>query len=133
MLAKESAVTLPAVVMLDVALRLPAGQKALHKLAESWRRFAVLASTGIAYLALRFYVLGGLGIPESGQYLNGTLTLVERWMTSGRVFLQYFRLLLAPTQIASDYDFNSVPVAGISDLDAWCGLAAVAAAIVLAW
>jgi len=99
----------------------------------SWRRFAVLAVTGIAYLSLRFYVLGGLGIPQSGQYLNGSLTLLQRWMTSGRVFLEYFRLLIAPAQIASDYDFNSVPLAGIGDWDAWLGLLLVASLFILAF
>jgi protein O-mannosyl-transferase len=127
-LAKESAVTFPAIVMLEMALT----QGGVRKVLESWRRFAVLAVTGVAYLGLRFYVLGGLGIPATGQYLNGTLTLAERWMTSGRVFLEYFRLLLAPTQMASDYDFNSVPVAGLRDWDAWLGLIVVAGLMVLA-
>src|SRR5215813_5093055 len=127
-LAKESAITLPAILMLEMAVT----EGGIRKVRESWRRFAVLAMTGIAYLTLRVYVLGGLGIPPSGQYLNGTLTLTERWLTSGRVFLQYFRLILAPVQIASDYDFNSIPIAGIRDWDAWLGLAVVGAAIILA-
>jgi len=126
-LAKESAITLPAILMLEMAVT----EGGIRKVRESWRRFAVLAMTGIAYLTLRVYVLGGLGIPPNGQYLNGTLTLFERWLTSGRVFLQYFKLILAPVQIASDYDFNSIPVAGIGDWDAWLGLALVAGAIVL--
>jgi len=104
----------------------------IRKVRESWHRFAVLGMTGMAYLTLRFYVLGGLGIPTNGQYLNGTLTLFERWLTSGRVFLQYFKLILAPVQTASDYDFNSVPVAGIGDWDAWLGLAIVGGGIILA-
>jgi len=127
-LAKESAVTFPAIAMLEMALT----EGSIRKVMLSWRRFAVLAVTGVAYLGLRGYVLGGLGIPASGQYLNGTLTLTERWITSGRVFLQYLRLLFAPVQIASDYDFNSVPVAGVGDLDAWIGLALIAGLIVLA-
>ena len=127
-LAKESAITLPAILMLEMALT----EGGIRKVRESWRRFAVLAMTGTAYLTLRFCVLGGLGIPTSGQYLNGALTLTERWLTSGRVFLQYFRLILAPVQIASDYDFNSIPVGGIWDWDAWLGLAIVGAAIILA-
>jgi tetratricopeptide (TPR) repeat protein len=127
-LAKESAITFPAIVMLELAL----GEGGIRRVVESWRRFAVLAATGIAYLGLRFYVLGGLGIPPSGQYLNGTLTLLQRWMTSGRVFIQYFRLLFAPAQITGDYDFNSVPVAGLTDWDAWLGLLLVAAAMAIA-
>jgi protein O-mannosyl-transferase len=125
-LAKESAITFPAIAMLDVALN----QGGVRKIIDSWRRFAVLAGAAIAYLALRFYVLGGLGIPPAGQYLNGTLSPVERWMTSGRVFIEYFRLLVAPAQIASDYDFNSIPLAGFADWDAWLGLALVLCCIV---
>jgi protein O-mannosyl-transferase len=127
-LAKENAIMFPAIMMLEVAL----SEGGIRRVVESWRRFTALALSGIVYLGLRFYVLGGLGIPKSGQYLNGSLTLLERWMTSGRVFLEYFRLLLAPINIASDYDFKSVPVAGIWSWDAWLGLALVVAAIVFA-
>jgi protein O-mannosyl-transferase len=127
-LAKESAITLPAVLLVEMALT----EGGIRKVRESWHRFAVLGMTGMAYLTLRFYVLGGLGIPTNGQYLNGTMTLFERWLTSGRVFLQYFKLILAPVQTASDYDFNSVPVAGIGDWDAWLGLAIVGGGIILA-
>ncbi len=124
-LAKESAITLPAILVLDHLL----SQGSIRKLLDSWRRFAVLGLTGVGYLALRFYVLGGLGVPPHGQYLNGTLSLVQRWMTSGRVFLQYFRLLLAPVQVTGDYDFDSVPLAGLGSWDAWMGLALVAACL----
>jgi hypothetical protein len=128
LLAKESAITFPAVVLLEVAFT----QGGVRKVIDSWRRFAVLAGTGIAYLGLRFYVLGGLGIPASGQYMGGSLTLAQRWLTSGRVFLEYFRLLLAPIRLASDYDFNSIPIARLGDWDAWLGLLIVAAAFGLA-
>jgi hypothetical protein len=127
-LAKESAITFPAIAMLEIAI----SEGGVRKVIESWRRFALLAATGIAYLALRAHVLGGLGIPPSGQYLNGTLTLMQRWMTSGRVFLQYFKLLLFPVQVTGDYDFNSIPLAGIRDWDAWLGLILVAGLIATA-
>ncbi len=129
LLAKESAITFPAVVMIETVLR----EGGIRKLADSWRRFAVLTATGIGYLGLRFYVLGGLGIPKSGQYLNGTVTLFQRWLTSGRVFIQYLRLLLAPVQVTGDYDFNSVPLAGAADWDAWLGLALVVCCFIVAF
>jgi hypothetical protein len=127
-LAKESAITFPGVVMLEMVL----SEGGIRKVKESWRRFAVLASTGVAYLGLRFYVLRGLGIPPTGQYLNGTMTLLQRWMTSGRVFIQYFRLLFAPTQLSGDYDFNSIPVASLHSWDAWVGVGLVVACFVTA-
>ena len=122
-LSKESAITFPAIAMLDVAL----SGGGIKKVLESWRRFAVLAACGIAYLALRFHVLGGLGVPPIGQYLDGTMTLTQRWITSGRVFIQYLRLLIAPVRVTGDYDFNSIPVATFRDWDAWLGLILVTA------
>jgi tetratricopeptide (TPR) repeat protein len=53
-------------------------------------------------------------------------------MTSGRVFIQYFRLLFAPIRVTGDYDFDSVPLAGLADWDAWLGLALVFASICIA-
>ena len=127
-LAKESAITFPAIVALDTIL----SSNAIEKLKQSWRRFALLAVTGIGYLGLRWYVLGGLGIPRNGQYLNGSLTLFQRWITSGRVFIQYFRLLFAPIHVTGDYDFDSVKLALLADWDAWLGLIVVLALIVTA-
>jgi len=127
-LSKESAITFPAIVMLDLAL----SENGFRKLIDSWRRLAILAGTGVAYLGLRFYVLGGLGIPASGQYLNGTVPLLQRWITSGRVFIQYLRLLFAPARIPSDYDFDSIPLAGARDWDAWLGLALMALCLIAA-
>ncbi len=126
-LAKESAITFPAIVVLETALT----SGGIQKIRESWRRFASLATVGIAYLGLRWYVLGGLGIPRNGQYLNGSLTMFQRWMTSGRVFIQYFRLLVAPIHVTGDYDFDSVPLAGLSAWDAWLGLTLVLFCIVI--
>jgi hypothetical protein len=127
-LAKESAITFPAIAVLETAL----SEGGIRRVFQSWRRFAILGAAAIAYLALRFHVLGGLGIAPHGQYLNGTLTLMQRWMTSGRVFIEYFILLLAPFNLTGDYDFNSVPLAGPRDWDAWFGLGIVAACLLIA-
>jgi hypothetical protein len=110
-LAKESAITFPAVAALDMAL----GSAGIRKTVQSWKRFSALAACGVTYLALRFYVLGGLGIPASGQYLQGAWTAGQRLLTSGRVFLEYLRLLIAPVRVTGDYDFNSIPLATIRD------------------
>jgi protein O-mannosyl-transferase len=128
LLSKESAITFPAIAVLDVAL----SDGGIRKVLESWRRFALLAACGLAYLALRFHVLGGLGVPPSGQYLDGAMTLTQRWITSGRVFIQYLRLLIAPVRVSGDYDFNSIPVATVRDWDAWFGLILVGALLATA-
>ena len=127
-LAKESAITFPAIAALDMALS-PEG---IRKIVQSWKRFAALAACGVAYLALRLYVLGGLGVPASGQYLQGAWTPGQRLLTSGRVFLEYLRLLIAPVHVTGDYDFNSIPLATIRDWDAWLGLALIFASIAVA-
>src|SRR5262249_54234861 len=98
----------------------------------SWRRFVVLGVVALGYLALRFWVLGSLGVPLINQYLSGNMSIGQRWMTSGRVFLQYFKLLVAPINVIGVYEYNSIPVAGIHDWDAWLGLLLVAATIVFA-
>ena len=54
-------------------------------------------------------------------------------MTSGRVFIQYLWLLFAPVNLAGDYDFNSIPIAGLRDWDAWIGLLLIAATIAVAY
>ena len=99
---------------------------------QSWKRFAALAACGMTYLALRFYVLGGLGVPASGQYLHGAWTSGQRLLTSGRVFLEYLRLLFAPVHVTGDYDFNSIPLATIRGWDAWLGLGLILGALAFA-
>jgi tetratricopeptide (TPR) repeat protein len=85
----------------------------------------------VGYLILRFAVLGELGVPAANQYMSGT-PMPDRWMTSGRVFLRYLRLLVAPVDVAGSYEFNSIPMAGVRSWDAWLGLIFVAAIIALA-
>jgi len=125
LLAKESAITLPAIIAIEMFV----GDDGVRRVRDSWKRLLVLGGAALGYLGLRFYVLGGLGIPKIGQYLHGSLTWWDRWLTSGRVFLRYFGLLLWPVNVTGDYDFNSVPVATFRDWDAWLGLALVAACV----
>jgi tetratricopeptide (TPR) repeat protein len=115
---------LPAILILE--LWLSGGvQKALTRM----RSLAVLSAVAGGYLVLRLSVLGGFGIPVSAQYMGGRLTVIERWMTSGRVFIQYLRLMFAPLNLAGDYDFNAIPVATLSSWDAWLGLVLIAAIV----
>jgi tetratricopeptide (TPR) repeat protein len=126
LLSKENAITFPAVMALDV-LCLGGG---LRDLLRQWRRFLVLAGTALAYLGLRLWVIGGLVIPKAIQYAHGSLSSLQRIMTTGRVFLQYFKLVLAPVNVVGVYEFYSIPTAGLRDWVAWTGLILVAAIIV---
>jgi tetratricopeptide (TPR) repeat protein len=128
LLSKENAIVFPAVMVLDVLL-LNGGPK---RLLNMWPRFVALGTVGLAYLVLRFFVLGSFGVPPAFQYMHGGLTLRQRWMTSGRSFLEYFRLILAPVNVSANYDVNSIHVAGLQDWDAWAGLISVFGCILFA-
>jgi tetratricopeptide (TPR) repeat protein len=125
LLSKENAITFPAVAALEIVLL----QGGFRKLLLSWRRFAALGLAGAAYLGLRFWVLGGLVIPVASRYLQGSLPAMQRWMTTGRVFLQYFKLVLAPVNVVGVYEFYSIPTASIGDRVAWAGLLLTSAVI----
>ena len=125
LLSKENAIVLPAVLVLDAwLLPFPSGR--------GWKRFVPMFVVPVLYLGLRLSVLGSLGVPPAYQYMGGHLSLVQRWMTSGRVFLQYFRLILAPVDVAASYEVNSVHIAALRNWDAWMGIAAVVGCILAA-
>ena len=111
LLSKEHAITFPAVMALDVLLL----GDGFTELLRQWRRFLVLVATALAYLGLRLWVLGGLAVPKVTQYVHGSLSNLERIMTTGRVFLQYFKLVLAPVNVVGVYEFYSIPTASLGD------------------
>ena len=121
LLSKENAIVLPAVLLLTS----PRGRR--------WIRLLPMIFVALAYLALRYSVLGGLGIPVSAQYMGGRLTYFERLLTSGRVFIQYLTLIFYPLHLAGDYDYNAIPIANFVDWDAWLGLVLIAATVVTAY
>jgi protein O-mannosyl-transferase len=128
LLSKENAILLPAILLLDFLV-----SHSPPKLEGVFvRRLAILLVVAGSYLVLRFSVLGGLGIPASAQYLGGRLSYTERFMTSGRVFLENLRLVFAPINIAGDYDFNAIPVANLGNWDAWVGLLLIATIVLSA-
>ena len=128
LLSKEHAITFPAVMALDVLLL----GDGFTELLRQWRRFLVLALAAVAYLGLRSWVLGGLLIPKTHQYLQGSLTSLERIMTTGRAFLQYFKLIFAPVHVIGVYEFYSIPTADLFDAAAWAGLILAAGTILFA-
>ena len=78
-------------------------------------------------------MLGEFGIPKPIQYLQGSWTITQRELTTGRAFLKYFQLLVAPLEVTGDYDFNSIPLAAVNDWVAWAGLLLVLLTIVFAF
>ena len=94
-----------------------------------WSRLIPIGLVAVAYLALRFYVLGALGIPASAQYMAGRLNYFDRLLTSGRVFIKYLIIIFYPLNLSGDYDFNAIRVARVTDWDAWTGLFLIVAVI----
>jgi protein O-mannosyl-transferase len=129
LLSKENAIAFPAVILLDTWV----SEGSLERALLQWRRYAAVLATACFYLGLRIHVLHSIGVPESAQYFDGRLSLFQRELTSGRAFLEYFRLLLAPVNVTGDYDFNSIPIADSADWVAWLGVALVLATIVVAF
>ena len=121
LLSKENAIVLPAILLLTS----PRGRR--------WIRLLPMIFVALAYLAMRYSVLGGLGIPVSAQYMGGRLTYFERLLTSGRVFIQYLILTFYPLHLAGDYDYNAIPIANFVDWDAWLGLVLIAATVATAY
>jgi len=118
LLSKENAIAFPAVMFLDSVVR----ESSFTKAARQWKRFVSLVSVALLYLGIRLWVLGGIGVPKAAQYMDGTWTMGQRELTSGRAFLEYFQLLIAPVNVTGDYDFNSIPLAAANDWVAWSGL-----------
>jgi protein O-mannosyl-transferase len=129
LLSKENAIVFPAVMMLDIFIL----EGSFRKIIPQWKRLAAVTSVAVFYLVARLVVLGGLGVPKTAQYLDGSLTVAQRELTSGRAFLKYFQLLVAPVDVTGDYDFNSIPVATANDWLAWLGLLLVVIMIVFAF
>jgi protein O-mannosyl-transferase len=128
LLSKENAIVFPAVIALDTFVF----QGGFRKILGEWKRFAAVGAAAVLYLGLRLWVLGRIGFPPEAQYLQGHLTAAERVLTSGRAFLKYFQLLIAPVDVTGDYDFNSIPVAHLTDWVAWAGLLLIAITVVFA-
>jgi len=127
LLSKENAISFPAVIALDIWIT----RGSVKAVLQEWKRLGSLVATGALYFGLRLWVLGIDNLTPP-QYLNGAWTLLQRELTSGRAFLQYFRLILAPVNVTGDYDFNSIPIANATDWDAWFGVLLIVSTIVLA-
>ncbi len=147
LLSKENALSLPVVLVLDImipsapgrgrraapgeGLGFDANLEALTQPStrgRGWKLVPIFVIT-IVYLALRFSVLGGFGIPTAAQYMAGHLTYFDRLLTAGRVFTKYLILIVFPVNLAGDYDFNAIPIAKLIDRDAWLGLLMIGAVI----
>ncbi len=108
--AKESAVTLPAIVfLLDAArARLAIGDLTAY-LGRRWRVYVAMAGVAGAMLAARFAILGSVADPFAP--LGGDLLReIPRIWTLAEVWTHYVRLWVFPLDLASDYSPNVIPI-----------------------
>lgn len=125
--AKENAITFPAVIPL------------MFFYAERDRRWvpriaAALVVPALLYFALRAWALSASpAIPPTDDFLTNPFhgaTLAERLATVMLTWWKYLGLILFPHPLTTDYYPAMIPVIGWSDVRAWLGLGAFAAAAV---
>lgn len=108
--SKESAVTLPGLVLLVDAARFRLGFPELPRyLAERWRTYLVLFAVSMVLLWARLQVLGSIASPFAP--LGGDLLKeIPRIWTLGEVWVHYVRLWVFPLDLSSDYSPGVIPI-----------------------
>lgn len=100
MFAKESAVVLPAIlILLDIAQ----GAQVRTYARERWRELAALTATLIAFMVIRWSVIGGLAPVKLDPSLEVTTTAWQRILTALPAWPIWARLLTVPSTLLADY------------------------------
>ena len=104
LLSKESAVTIPAVILLYEYL--------FRKRVGRWA-YVIFAGLVLAYLALRFAVLGGFAAMHQTGMLDQQ-DVFRRALTVIKVLGYYLRLLVIPWPLTPDYSAVPLPVSALT-------------------
>jgi hypothetical protein len=108
--AKESAVTLPAIIFLiDAARRTIALGDIAAYLRDRWRLYAAMATAAALLLGTRSVVLGTVADPI-GPLGADLLQEVPRIWTLAEIWTHYVRLWVFPMDLASDYAPDVLPI-----------------------
>ncbi len=105
---------------------------------RSWMLTASLLLPAAFFLGVRSLVLTQMGEVDSGVtgMLQNVLTtsdsIAERIATAASIQWLYFEKLSFPFQLSSDYSFNAIPLAQLTDLPALLGLIVTVVLLVLA-
>ena len=108
LLSKESAVILPALLLLiDLFQYRRFSQKCY------WRAHLLYAGLTLFYLGVRHLVLGGLLIAQIDPFDNplASLDAPLRWLNALLVLGRYLKLLILPLHLCADYSFAALPLA----------------------
>jgi len=97
---KEIAVTLPGIILLyDISLSGKGGGTSAGKLKYYAGYLAVMAG----YMIIRTNVIGLVGPSATGQVMQGH-TILMKFYTMVKVFVEYIRLLFYPVNLYTDYN-----------------------------
>ncbi len=108
--AKESAITLPALILLVDAARQEIDFRALPRyVADRWRVYGVMLVVSLAMLAGRYAILGSIAAPFAPLGADLLLEIPRIW-TLGEVWLHYVRLWVFPLDLSSDYSPDVIPI-----------------------
>ena len=125
-LTKESAVTLPGVVLLLDGARDHLNVRDLRSyLARRGSLYAGLVVTAAAIVALRYGVLGTVASPYAPLGAD-LLNEIPRIWTVASIWPHYFRLMFFPAELSTDYSPAVIPV-----VHAWNVVNVVGASVVL--
>jgi hypothetical protein len=116
-LTKESAFSFPALLLLTDFVSGRGSLRERFTPGPFLARYWPYAAAGLAVLALRYLVLGGLTPlyinPASNPLVNADTW--QRFLTATHVFAKYIGLLVLPWNLSADYSYNQIPlVTGIA-------------------
>jgi Flp pilus assembly protein TadD len=130
--AKESAVALPALLLVVDALRTRGEEGGVVRLLRrNAALLGVLVLSLAGYLALRQQVLGGMG-NDPAPYLRGIST-VDRLATAVRLWPEYVRLMLFPRDLSAEWGPDALRPATWAEPMVWLGLLLGMGLAVAAW
>ena len=110
-LTKESAVTLPGVILLlDAARERLAVSDLGAYLRRRWALYGGMALAAVAVLAARVQVLGSVASPLGPLGADLLSEGVPRVWTVAAIWAHYVRLLVFPMDLASDYSPDVIPI-----------------------
>jgi Flp pilus assembly protein TadD len=99
--SKENAIVLPVLLWIE--------DVRVHRSMADWRRrYAPFLAAILAFLALRFAVLGVDVLPSGGPFVR--TPALERILTAVAVIGRYLRLLVWPVHLSADYSPAQIPL-----------------------
>ncbi len=108
--AKESAVTLPGVILLLDAARRRLGLRELGDyLRDRWRVYLVMLGVAALLLGARLHILGSVASPF-GPLGADLLQEIPRIWTLAEIWSHYVRLMVFPLDLSADYSPNVIPI-----------------------